>query len=88
MFENRKMGAALQRALLIGLLCLSISLYSSLAVAGTHALTASAESLVVGGSDCSEFLDGFAVGMGVGVLFGCVWCGAGAVIAKGIGLFC
>lgn len=50
---------------------------------GTHALTASTENVLVGGNDCSDFLNGAAVGLGVGALFGCVWCGALALVAKG-----
>ncbi len=71
---------------LIVLLCVSISLLS---VTGeSHSLSAAAENMVVGGSNCSDFMDGFAVGMGIGALFGCVWCAAGAVTAKAIALFC
>jgi hypothetical protein len=88
MSKHKNWSAGLKPALLIAFLCLAVSLFSSTVAVGSHALNTTAENLVVGGSDCSDFMDGFAVGMAVGVLFGCVWCGAGAVIAKGIGLFC
>lgn len=86
MLRNKNRSAGLKPVLLIALLCLTVSLFSS--TMGSHALTTTAESLVVGGSDCSDFMDGFAVGMGIGALFGCVWCAGGAIIAKGIALFC
>ena len=73
---------------LVALLCIAVSLLSSAMIGGTQSLSAAAESMVVGGSDCSDFLDGFAVGMGIGALFGCVWCVAGAIGAKVIALFC
>jgi len=88
MFKNSKMGAAFEPALLVVVLCLIVSLGSSAMAEGSHALSASSESLLIGGSDCSDFMDGFAVGMGIGALFGCVWCTAGAIIAKGIATFC
>lgn len=68
--------------------CLAVSLWSAALTPGAHALSASAESLVIGGSDCSDLMDGFAVGMGIGAVFGCVWCAAAAIGAKAIGLFC
>jgi len=81
--SNRK----LVPVLLIVLLCTTVSLLSA-ATSGQHSLQASFESMAIGGSNCSDFMDGFAVGMGIGVLFGCVWCGAGVIAAKTIGLFC
>ena len=74
--------------LLVAMLCAAISLVSASMPAGAHPLSAAAESMFIGGSDCSDLMDGFAVGMGIGVLFGCVWCGAGAIAAKAIALFC
>lgn len=74
--------------LALALLCVLFSCLSSAIPAEAHALAAGAESLLIGGSDCSDFMDGAAIGLGVGVLFGCVWCGAGAIIAKGVALFC
>lgn len=73
--------------LMIVLLCTTVSLLSATAT-GSHSLQAAAESMVIGGSDCSSFMDGFAVGMAIGAFFGCVFCAAGAVGAKLIGLFC
>ncbi len=74
--------------ILMVLLCISVSLISSSAMNGTHPLSAAAEGMAVGGSDCSDFMDGFAVGMGIGALFGCVWCAGVAVAAKAVALFC
>ncbi len=73
---------------LVILICAAVSLLSASVSAGTHPLTAAAEGMSIGGSDCSDLMDGLAVGMGIGMLFGCVWCGAGAIAAKAIGLFC
>jgi hypothetical protein len=69
------------------LLCATVSLLSA-AGNGSHSLQAAAESMAIGGSNCSDFMDGFAVGMGIGALFGCALCAAGAIGAKLIGLFC
>ncbi len=72
---------------LVIVLCFSVSQISSLN--GSYSLSAGAESAVVGGaSDCHDFTEGFAVGMGVALLFGCAWCGVVAVGAKVVGLFC
>ncbi len=85
MFKLNKM---LPVALMI-MLCLSVSLISSSSMNGTYSLSAGAEGVVIGGaSDCHDFTEGFAVGMGVALLFGCVWCGAAGVAAKVVGLFC
>ena len=61
----RDKNAGLKPVLLLAVLCVTVSLFSSAFAAGSHALTPSVESLVVGGSDCSDFMDGFAVGMGI-----------------------
>jgi hypothetical protein len=82
--SNRKYTTVLP----IVVLCIAVSLWSATMTPGAHALSAAAESMVIGGSNCSDLLDGFAVGMGIGILFGCVWCAAGAIGAKAIGLFC
>jgi hypothetical protein len=73
---------------LIALLCTTVSLGSATMANGTHLLSAAAENVLLGGSDCSDLMDGLAVGLGIGVVFGCIWCGAGALVAKGVGLFC
>jgi len=86
MIRNKGSSPGLRPVLLIALLCITVSLFSS--AMGSYALAPTAESLVVGGSDCSDFMDGFAVGMGVAALLGCVWCAGGAIVAKGIALFC
>jgi hypothetical protein len=76
-------------AFLIALLCLTLGLTSSAKMADTHALSNAAESRVVGGSDCNDVYDGIAIGMGVGAIFGCIWCPVGAVAAKGLQMwFC
>ncbi len=88
MFIESGTGRA-PKTLLLGLaLCLVICLFSTTMGAGSLPLTGSGEDVVYGGSDCSDFLNGAAVGLGIGVLFGCVWCAAGALVAKGISLFC
>jgi len=86
MLRKRNRSAGLRPVILIVALCLAISLFSS--TTGSYMLTSAAESLAAGGSDCSSFLDGFAVGMGIASLFGCVWCPAAAIGAKAVGLFC
>jgi hypothetical protein len=73
---------------LIALLCMTVSLGSATLSNDAHLLSATAENAVLGGTGCSDLMDGIAVGLGVGVIFGCLWCGAGAILAKGIGLFC
>lgn len=44
-------------------------------------LTVSQEAATIGGGFWCDFNDGVGVGLGVAVLFGCVWCGAGAAVA-------
>jgi len=89
MFGNTKRVRNLRVVFLLALFCVGVSLCSSTAaLSNTHALSAAAETMVVGGNDCSDFLNGAAVGLGVGALFGCVWCAAGALVAKGASLFC
>jgi hypothetical protein len=73
---------------LIAFLCMTVSLGSATMANGTHLLSAAAENLMMGGTRCGDLMDGIAVGMGVGLIFGCLWCGAGAIAAKAIGLFC
>jgi hypothetical protein len=72
----------------IVVLCAVISLGSATVTSGPQALSAAAEGFAVGGSNCSDLMDGFAVGMGIAAIFGCVWCAAGAIGAKAIALFC
>ncbi len=73
---------------LIALLCMTISLGSATMANDAHLLSAAAENVMLGGTRCSDLMDGIAVGMSVGMVFGCLWCGAGIVAAKAIGLFC
>lgn len=88
MFIKREVGGVPRTLLFTLALCLVICLFSTTMGAGSLPLAGSVEDAVYGGSDCSDFLNGAAVGLGIGVLFGCVWCGAGALVAKGISLFC
>jgi len=68
--------------LLTALLCISVTLISTTATAGTYSLSAAAENMAVGSGRCSDFLHGFAIGMGVATLFGCVWCAGAAIASK------
>ena len=88
MFKQVYRSLGFKPLLWLALLCVAVICLSCAIPAEAHSLTAGAENLLVGGSDCSDFMDGVAIGMGIGVLFGCVWCGAGAIIAKGAALFC
>jgi hypothetical protein len=45
------------------------------------------EITVVGSGRCSDFLNGFAVGLGIAAFFGCVWCGGAAVASKAVETF-
>lgn len=67
--------------ILIALLCLSVTVMSTAATAGSYALSAAAENMVVGAGQCRDFLNGFMVGMGIASFFGCVWC-PGVVLAS------
>ena len=64
------------------LLCITVTAMSSTATAGTYSLSAAAESMVVGAGNCSDFLNGFAIGMGVASLLGCAWCAGVAIASK------
>lgn len=88
MLMSRGVRGVPRTLLLVLGLCLAICLFSATMGAGSLPLTGSIEDAVYGGSDCSDFMNGAAVGLGIGVLFGCLWCGAGALVAKGISLFC
>lgn len=74
-------------AFMIALLCISVTLMSSAATAGSYPLSVAAENMAVGGGRCSDFLNGFAVGMGIAAFFGCVWCGPTAIASKAVELF-
>ena len=80
--ENRK-----ATMLVIALLCVSVISMSTTAAAGSYSLSAAAENTTVGGSRCSSFLNGFAVGMGAAAFLGCVWCGGVAIASKAVELF-
>ena len=70
-------------ALLIALLCISVTLTSASATGGSYSLSAATEDMVVGaGRRCSDFLNGFAIGMGIASFFGCVWCPGVAIASK------
>ena len=75
--------------LLVASICVTLSLFSSATPAGASSLLDGAETLILGGSDCSGFMNGVAVGLGIGAALGCtLWCAGGALVAKGIALFC
>lgn len=65
--------------LLIVVLCLTATVAQGLGPAGSGAPV---DAAVGGWTACNGFLDGFAVGMGVATLFGCVWCAAAGATAK------
>ena len=75
--ENKKMTM-----LLIAVLCVSITVTSTTATAGSFSLSVAAESAAVGGDRCSDFLNGFALGMGIASFLGCVWCPGVALASK------
>jgi hypothetical protein len=76
------------RVTAIAVLCVATSLVSSAMGAVAIPATGSIDGMAYGGSDCSDFMNGAAVGLGIGALFGCFWCAGGAIVAKGIALFC
>jgi hypothetical protein len=80
-------GGKKTTVLLITFLCIAVTLMSSTMTAATYSLSTREERMLVGGGGCSDFLNGFAVGMGVASLFGCVWCPAAAIGSKVIELF-
>lgn len=89
MLFHQRWNSGFSPALLIAALCIATSLCGSVMASGSSPLDASMETLTGGAaSACSDFMNGFAVGMGIGALFGCVWCIAGGVAAKGVALFC
>jgi hypothetical protein len=68
-------------------LCFTVTAMSSTLPAGTHALSSAKERCLIGAGNCSDFLNGFAIGMGVASLLGCVWCPGVAVASKTIEMF-
>jgi hypothetical protein len=78
MFAEKKKTTAF----LIASLCLAVTLMSSTMNAGTYSLSVAAERTLIGGGGCSDFFNGFAVGMGVATLFGCAWCPAAGIASK------
>lgn len=73
--------------LVIALLCISVTLMSTAATAATYPLSVMDETMAVGSGRCSDFLNGFAVGLGIAAFFGCVWCGGGALASKAVEIF-
>lgn len=73
--------------LVIALLCVSVTLMSTTATAGSYSLSTLAENMTVGGGRCSDFLNGFAVGLGIAAFFGCAWCGGAAIASKAVEIF-
>jgi hypothetical protein len=74
-------------ALIVALLCVSISLMSTTAATATYSLSIMNEATAVGGGRCNDFLNGFAVGLGVAAFFGCIWCGGAAIASKAVETF-
>jgi hypothetical protein len=72
--------------LLIVVLCLTATVAQGL---GPAASGAPADAAMGGLTVCNGFLDGFAVGMGVAALCGCVWCaGVGLAVKVMVVLAC
>ena len=65
--------------LLIVVLCLTATVAQGIGPAGPGAPV---DAAVGGLTACNGFLDGFAVGMGVAALCGCVWCAGVGIAAK------
>ena len=65
-------------------LCFTVTDMSSTLPAGTYSISSVEEKCLIGGGNCSDFLNGFAIGMGVASLLGCVWCPGVAVASKTI----
>jgi hypothetical protein len=78
MFAKKEMKAVF----LIALLCFTLSMTSSTVMSDTHFLSNAAESSLVGGSQCDDFVNGFAIGMSIATFLGCVWCPAAGLGAK------
>ena len=74
-------------AVVIALLCISVTLMSTTATAATYSLSVMDETMAVGSGRCSDFLNGFAVGLGIAAFFGCVWCGGAAIASKAVEIF-
>ena len=86
---HRRWNSGRNAALLVTALCVAAVLCGSVTASGSSPLAASMETLAGGAaSPCSDFMNGFALGMGIGALFGCVWCIAGGLVAKGVSMFC
>jgi hypothetical protein len=73
--------------LMIALLCFSVTLMSSTAAPGSYSLSAAAENMAVGSGQCSDFLNGFTLGMAVASFLGCVWCPGAAIASKVVETF-
>jgi hypothetical protein len=84
--ENMFVKKEMKAVFMIALLCFTLSMTSS-AMPDTHLLSSAAENSVVGGSQCDDFINGFAVGMGVATFLGCVWCPVAGFGAKALQLF-
>lgn len=67
---------------MIALLLMTVTVTNSANVSGANLLSASAESVLNGGGSFSDYADGLATGMGIAVLFGCIWCGGVAIGLK------
>ena len=83
MLESKKTVTVFMVILLLMTVTVTNSTYSS----GTHSLSASAESMLSGGSSLSGLANGFIVGMGIATLLGCVWCPAAAILLKAASMY-
>lgn len=89
MSVHQRWNSGFSPALLIAVACIAAILCGSVMASGSSPLAPSMETLAGGAaSPCSDFMNGFALGMGIGALFGCVWCIAGGLVAKGVSMFC
>ena len=80
MSRIRKAGVPF--VLSLALLCASIGIASGKGISTqAKALPAAQETAVVGGDACS-FAHGFALGLGIAGLFGCVPCEVGALVVE------
>ena len=73
--------------LLFAVLCAGVFVSSNYGFGESHSLSTAAQSMAVGGSDCSDFSD-FEVGLGIAAIFRCLLCAVGAAGAKLLASVC
>jgi hypothetical protein len=76
------------RVVLLVVLIVGVGMLSSTMAGATSSPSAASEGMLIGGSDCSDFMNGLSVGLAVGGLLGCVACAFGALGARALALFC